>query len=157
MKWRSELDRADEVSRLAAEFRASLRPETIERYVAESIDEMSGARVVDFVPVFVHRFSRERLMALAQSEDRIAKEVPEVLFVCVHNAGRSQMAAGLLDKLADGKVHVRTAGSDPAEVINPAVIEAMARGRRRPLPRVPEAPDRRVRRRCRRRGDDGLR
>ena len=56
----------------------------------------------------------------------MAKEVPEVLFVCVHNAGRSQMAAGLLDQLADGRVHVRTAGSRPADQINPAVVEAMA-------------------------------
>jgi arsenate reductase (thioredoxin) len=54
------------------------------------------------------------------------KQVPEVLFVCVHNAGRSQMAAGLLDQLAEGRVHVRTAGSEPADRINPAVVEAMA-------------------------------
>jgi protein-tyrosine-phosphatase len=54
------------------------------------------------------------------SDDR-----PEVLFVCVHNAGRSQMAAGLLDKLGADRVVVRSAGSDPAEVINPAAIEAM--------------------------------
>jgi protein-tyrosine-phosphatase len=52
--------------------------------------------------------------------------VPEVLFVCVHNAGRSQMAAGLLDQLARGRVRVRSAGSDPAEKINPAAVEAMA-------------------------------
>lgn len=51
---------------------------------------------------------------------------PEVLFVCVHNAGRSQMAAGLLNHRAEGKVRVRSAGSDPAEAINPAVVEAMA-------------------------------
>jgi protein-tyrosine-phosphatase len=51
---------------------------------------------------------------------------PEVLFVCVHNAGRSQMAAGLLDKLAEGSVLVRTAGSDPADEINPRAVEAMA-------------------------------
>jgi protein-tyrosine-phosphatase len=50
---------------------------------------------------------------------------PEVLFVCVHNAGRSQMAAGLLSKLAGDRVSVRTAGSDPAERINPMAIEAM--------------------------------
>jgi len=50
---------------------------------------------------------------------------PEVLFVCVHNAGRSQMAAGLLDELAGGDVNVRSAGSDPAESVNPAVVEAM--------------------------------
>jgi protein-tyrosine-phosphatase len=53
------------------------------------------------------------------------KEVPEVLFVCVHNAGRSQMAAGLLDHLAHGRVHVRSAGSTPADEINPAVVAAM--------------------------------
>ena len=52
--------------------------------------------------------------------------VPEVLFVCVHNAGRSQMAAGLLSHRAQGAVNVRSAGSDPAEVINPRVVEAMA-------------------------------
>jgi protein-tyrosine-phosphatase len=49
-----------------------------------------------------------------------------VLFVCVHNAGRSQMAAGLLKQAADGRVTVRTAGSEPADQINPVVIEAMA-------------------------------
>lgn len=53
-------------------------------------------------------------------------DVPEVLFVCVHNAGRSQMAAGLLDSLAAGRVQVRSAGSEPADEVNPAVVEAMA-------------------------------
>ncbi len=50
---------------------------------------------------------------------------PEVLFVCIHNAGRSQMAAGLVRLRADGRLHVRSAGSDPADEINPAVIDAM--------------------------------
>jgi arsenate reductase len=54
------------------------------------------------------------------------RDRPEVLFVCVHNAGRSQMAAGLLAKHAAGRVTVRSAGSDPADRINPAVVEAMA-------------------------------
>jgi arsenate reductase (thioredoxin) len=63
---------------------------------------------------------------LACSEGRIVKGVPEVLFVCVQNAGRSQMAAGLLNHRAQGKVHVRSAGSEPAEKINPTVVEAMA-------------------------------
>jgi arsenate reductase len=53
------------------------------------------------------------------------KDVPEVLFVCVHNAGRSQMAAALLDRHANGRVHVRSAGSTPADQINPAVVEAL--------------------------------
>jgi len=50
---------------------------------------------------------------------------PEVLFVCVHNAGRSQMAAGLLKLRSDGRIHVRSAGSAPGEEINPAVVTAM--------------------------------
>jgi len=56
----------------------------------------------------------------------MASEAPEVLFVCVHNAGRSQMAAGFLDNLADGRVSVRSAGSAPGEEINPQAVEAMA-------------------------------
>jgi arsenate reductase len=56
----------------------------------------------------------------------IHKEQPEVLFVCVHNAGRSQMAAGLVKLRSGGRIHVRSAGSTPADEINPAVLEAMA-------------------------------
>ena len=56
----------------------------------------------------------------------VAKEVPEVLFVCVHNAGRSQMAAALLDHHAAGRVHVRSAGSTPAVEMNPEVVAAMS-------------------------------
>jgi protein-tyrosine-phosphatase len=63
--------------------------------------------------------------ALGQADGSIAKEMPEVLFVCTHNAGRSQMAAGLLDNLAGGRVHVRSAGSEPVDRINPAVVTAM--------------------------------
>lgn len=61
----------------------------------------------------------------AKVEGQVTKEGPEILFVCVHNAGRSQMAAGLLAKLGEGRVHVRTAGSEPADEINPVAIEAM--------------------------------
>ena len=53
-------------------------------------------------------------------------EKPEVLFLCVHNAGRSQMAAALMDHYAEGRVTARSAGSDPADRLNPAVVEAMA-------------------------------
>jgi arsenate reductase (thioredoxin) len=55
-----------------------------------------------------------------------ADESPEVLFVCVHNAGRSQMAAALLEREAGDRVRIRSAGSEPAELLNPAVVEAMA-------------------------------
>ena len=58
-------------------------------------------------------------------EGKIAKEQPEVLFVCTHNAGRSQMAAGLVKLRSKGRIHVRSAGSTPADEINPAALEAM--------------------------------
>ena len=116
---------AGSIQALHEEFRGTFSLETIERYVNESIDRLAGARVVDFIPLFVHRFAHQRLRALAQAEGAIIKEIPEVLFVCVHNAGRSQMAAALLDHHAKGRVHVRSAGSDPADKINPAVAAAM--------------------------------
>jgi arsenate reductase len=116
---------AQSIESLHEEFRGIYSLETIERFVDESIDRLSGARVVDFIPLFVHRFARERLRALAQAQGAIMSDVPEVLFVCVHNAGRSQMAAALLEHHAKGKVHVRSAGSDPGDRINPAVMAAM--------------------------------
>jgi len=111
---------------LAGEFAGIFSEQTIERYIGESLDLLGGARINVFVPVLAHRFARERLKALAQSEGAIVKEQPEVLFVCVHNAGRSQMAAGLVNLRSHGRVHVRSAGSAPGERINPAVVEAMS-------------------------------
>jgi arsenate reductase len=65
-------------------------------------------------------------MTAATVERAHVSDRPEVLFVCVHNAGRSQMAAALLELRSDGRVAVRSAGSAPAEEINPAVVAAMA-------------------------------
>jgi protein-tyrosine-phosphatase len=111
---------------LCREFSGTFSAETIERYLVESLEGLSAARFQTFVPLLTHRFARQRLQALAQVEGKVTKDVPEVLFVCVHNAGRSQMAAALLDHYAKGKVHVRSAGSTPADEINPDVITAMA-------------------------------
>jgi protein-tyrosine-phosphatase len=111
--------------RLAEEFAGIYSEETIERYLAESLDLLGGARINVYVPVLAHRFARERLRALAQSEGALVKEQPEVLFVCVHNAGRSQMAAGLVRLRSEGRIHVRSAGSAPGEEINAAAVEAM--------------------------------
>jgi arsenate reductase len=118
----AEFDRA--VAALAREFRG-IGSETIARVVQESLDRWPEATVTNHLPVLAHRFARERLRALGQAEGAIAKDRPEVLFVCVHNAGRSQMAAALLERHAKGRLHVRSAGSTPAEEINPAVVEAM--------------------------------
>jgi protein-tyrosine-phosphatase len=110
---------------LAREFKGIYSEATIERYIAESLDLLGGTRINVYVPVLAHRFARERLRALAQSEGVLVKDKPEVLFVCVHNAGRSQMAAGLVKLRSEGKIGVRSAGSAPGEEINPAVVEAM--------------------------------
>ena len=56
----------------------------------------------------------------------MSQSTPSVLFVCVHNAGRSQMAAGYLSHLADDRIEVRSAGSQPADQINPVAVQAMA-------------------------------
>ena len=114
------------LEKLRDEFAGIFSAETIERFMAESLDALKDSRLKDFVPLFVHRFARQRLRALGQVEGTITKTVPEVLFVCVQNAGRSQMAAALLDHYAEGRVHVRSAGSDPADRINPNVVAAMA-------------------------------
>jgi arsenate reductase len=110
---------------LEDEFAGTFSRETIVRYIAESVDLLGESKVKDFVAVLAHRFARERLKALAQVEGLMTKAQPEVLFVCVHNAGRSQMAAGLVKLRSGGRIHVRSAGSDPSEEINPAVTEAM--------------------------------
>jgi arsenate reductase (thioredoxin) len=112
--------------RLAEEFAGVFSRETIVCYMAESEDLLGEARINVYVPVLAHRFTRERLKALAQAEGVMTKEQPEVLFICVHNAGRSQMAAGLVKLRSEGRVHVRSAGSAPADTINPAVVEAMS-------------------------------
>ena len=112
-------------ARLADEFEGVFSKETIARYMAESQDLLGEARINVFVPVLAHRFARERLKALAQAEGKLTKEQPEVLFVCTHNAGRSQMAAGLVKLRSEGRIHVRSAGSTPANEINPAAVDAM--------------------------------
>jgi protein-tyrosine-phosphatase len=111
--------------RLAEEFAGIFSQETIARYMAESQELLGDAKVNVFVPVLAHRFTRERLKALAQAEGIVSKDVPEVLFVCVHNAGRSQMAAGLVKLRSEGRIHVRSAGSTPGEEINPNAVVAL--------------------------------
>ena len=83
------------------------------------------SRIPTFLPILVTRHAKELLTAAAQASGAIAKTVPEILFVCVHNAGRSQMAAAIAAHLAPGKVHVRSAGSKPTGEINPVAIQAL--------------------------------
>jgi arsenate reductase len=111
--------------RLSEEFAGIFSQETITRYMTESTDLLGDAKISVYVPVLAHRFARERLKALAQAEGIVDKEQPEVLFVCVQNAGRSQMAAGLLKLRSQGRINVRSAGSSPGEEINPNAVLAL--------------------------------
>ena len=116
------------VSRLEREFRGTFGRETVERFITDSLDRLAPtARVTNFLPLLTERFARERLQALARLEGVGPIDRPSVLFMCVHNAGRSQMAAGWLRHLAGDRVVVYSGGSEPVDQINPAAIEAMAR------------------------------
>ncbi|MGV8969899.1 MAG: metalloregulator ArsR/SmtB family transcription factor [Microbacteriaceae bacterium] len=117
---------------LAGRFRGIFSPETVARYVQESHALLAEeARITRYLPSLTARFAADRLTALARADvryggsDRSASAVPEVLFVCVQNAGRSQMAAAILRTLAGDAVSVRTAGSAPAEAVHPSVIVAL--------------------------------
>jgi protein-tyrosine-phosphatase len=83
------------------------------------------ARITAFLPTLAERFTRERLDAYAQAHGMQTKRAPEILFVCVHNAGRSQMAAAFARYYGQTHVHIRTGGSDPGERIQPEVSHAM--------------------------------
>jgi arsenate reductase (thioredoxin) len=121
---RQHVEKAAEA--LQDEFAGTFSRETIARFIAESVDLLGESKLNVFVPVLAHRFARERLKALAQAEGLMTKVQPEVLFVCVQNAGRSQMAAGLVTLRSSGHVHVRSAGSNPAEEVNPLAAQVMA-------------------------------
>jgi arsenate reductase (thioredoxin) len=123
-------DRAIEgvIARLAEEFAGVFSPGTVERYVRDWLTQplFRRAQIETYIPIFVERFARDRLRAVAHLEGLMERDKPQVLFVCVHNAGRSQMAAAFTHVLSDGKVEVLSAGSEPAVRVNPVVVEAMA-------------------------------
>jgi len=112
---------------LAHRFEGVFSQQTVERYVFESYTALRRtAKVNTHLTLLAQHFATDRLTALAQAQGAVAKDVPETLFLCVHNAGRSQMAAALLDHHAKGRVHVRSAGSAPTDSINPVVVQALA-------------------------------
>jgi len=111
---------------LSGRFAGVFAPETVSRYVRESYQLLAErARIKRYLPSLTSRFAADRLSALARQTARTIDAVPEVLFVCVENAGRSQMAAAILRQLAGDAVHVRTAGSEPAEAVRSVVVSAL--------------------------------
>ncbi len=113
-------------ARLHEEFEGVFSTETIERVLNDSHRLLSQSRVQTFVPLLTERFARERLQAAAKAEGLKMTDIPTVMFLCVHNAGRSQMAAGWLRHLAGDRVQVLSAGSKPTTDVNPSAIDAMA-------------------------------
>lgn len=118
----------DATRRLSGRFRGVFSDETVARVVQDSYEQLGERPSVgpNFMPIFIERFARERLEAVAQAEGLAAKQLPEALFVCEHNSGRSQMAAALCHQLSSGQIAVRSAGSHPTERISPVVVQAMS-------------------------------
>jgi protein-tyrosine-phosphatase len=114
------------VDRIAEEVRGTFNRETVERLMLDSIERYRESRVQTYVPLLAERLARERLNALAHTEGMIRKTMPSVLFLCTHNAGRSQMAAGWVRHLAETRAEVYSGGSEPASEVNPMAVEAMA-------------------------------
>jgi arsenate reductase len=101
--------------------------ETVERYVLESYTALlRTAKVRAHLASQTTHFVNERLAALAQVAGAAPHDLPEILYVCEQNAGRSQMAAAITNHLAEGRVHVRSAGSMPASELNPGIVAALA-------------------------------
>jgi arsenate reductase len=113
-------------TRLRTEFDAIFGRETIERFLHASYDQFaSHSTIPNFLPLLAERFARQRLRALAKVEGHHDDGKPVVLFLCVHNAGRSQMAMGFFQHLAGDRAVAWSGGSEPGYEINPSAIAAM--------------------------------
>ncbi|TXI56307.1 arsenate reductase ArsC [Mycolicibacterium mageritense] len=113
-------------TRLETEFAEVFGTETIERFLHTSYDQFaSRAAIPNFLPLLAERFARQRLHALAKVEGKVSDGKPTVLFLCTHNAGRSQMALGYFTHYAGENAIAWSGGSEPGNEVNPAAIEAM--------------------------------
>ena len=112
---------------LQKEFSGTFGTETIERFLITSYDEFAGRMTNGtYLPMFAERFARERLRALSRVEGTSGDDRPIVLFLCTHNAGRSQMALGFFNALAGDQAIGWSGGSEPGIAVNHAAVAAMA-------------------------------
>jgi arsenate reductase (thioredoxin) len=112
---------------LSREFAGMFGTETIELFLSTSYDQFAErANFTHFLPLIAERFARQRLRALAKVEGKANDGLPVVLFLCVHNAGRSQIALGWFNHLADDRAVAWSGGSEPGSEVNPAAVAAMA-------------------------------
>jgi protein-tyrosine-phosphatase len=109
------------------EFADYFSTETIHVYLETSYDQFADrAKFTNFLPLMAERFARQRLRALAKVEGLGIDGTPIVLFLCVHNAGRSQMALGWFNHLAGDRAVAWSGGTEPGSEVNPAAVAAMA-------------------------------
>ncbi|MFF1306539.1 low molecular weight phosphatase family protein [Streptomyces sp. NPDC058307] len=114
------------IARLAVRYRGRFSPETIQRLITDSYERLAEhARVRTHLVVLAEHLATERLDALARTEGAPGSGLPRVLFVCSHNAGRSQMAAALLAHRAGGHVIASSAGTHPAAEVEPLVAQVL--------------------------------
>jgi len=112
---------------LHSKFHGIFGRETIDAFVLESYDEIAKrATVTKWLTVTAEKFALQRLEALAHTRDHTLKRIPAVLFLCVHNAGRSQMALGWFNHLAADRAVAWSGGSEPGSEINQDVVKAMS-------------------------------
>lgn len=122
-----QLQVREAAERLQRQFSGFLNKETIERFMNDSLDTlMQKATTSAWIPLLAERFARDRLRALVRLESDSSALNPSILFLCVHNAGRSQIAAGWARKLGGDRIDVFSGGSEPADQVNSAVVDAMA-------------------------------
>lgn len=111
---------------LGDEFAGTFGVETIEQFLATSYDQFADrATITNFLPLMAERFARQRLKALAKVEGLSHDGLPTVLFLCTHNAGRSQMALGWFNHLAGDRAVAWSGGSEPGMEINPSALAVM--------------------------------
>jgi len=114
-------------TRLQTEFGDMFGVDTIERFLHSSYEQFANhATIANFLPLLAERFARQRLRALAKVEGTSNDGKPIVLFLCTHNAGRSQMAMGFFTHLAGDAAVAWSGGSEPGNEVNPAAAQAMA-------------------------------
>jgi arsenate reductase (thioredoxin) len=114
-------------SRLQTEFADAVGAETIERFLHSSYDQFANrASIIDYLPLLAERFARQWLRAMAKIDGKASDGKPIVLFLCTHNAGRSQIAMGFFTHLAGDGAVAWSGGSEPGESINPAAVAVMA-------------------------------
>jgi arsenate reductase len=113
-------------ARLATQFDGVYNRETIERFLHSSYADLAGsAKVSNFLPLLAEKFARQRLRAIAHVEGGNPEGKPTVLFLCVHNAGRSQMALGWFQHYAGENAIGWSGGSEPGDQVNPSAVAAM--------------------------------